>query len=99
METKNVSSAILSAVRAGVGDQLTAIAKRLFDGANIQSVEKQFIEILGKSGSIGLIELFACNDEPAKNIFYDGQKHYRKFLGMGRYLTLMGEVSLKRGIY
>jgi hypothetical protein len=99
METRNVSAAILSAVRAGVGEQLTGIAKRPFDGANIQNVEKQFIETLGKSGAAGLIELFACNDEPAKTIFYDGQKHYRKFLAMGRYLTLMGEVSLKRGIY
>ena len=26
----------------------------------------------------------------------DGEKHYRKYLAMGRYLTLLGEISLKR---
>jgi hypothetical protein len=99
METKGVSSAILSDVRAGVAEQLTAIANRPFDGASIQSVEKKFIETLGKSGASGLIELFARNDEPAKAVIHDGQTHYRKFLALGRYLTLLGEISLKRGIY
>jgi hypothetical protein len=47
----------------------------------------------------GLSELFSQNDERAKAIIHDGQKHYRKFLAMGRYLTLLGEISLKRGIY
>ncbi|MDP2968653.1 MAG: hypothetical protein Q8P64_05540 [Deltaproteobacteria bacterium] len=99
METKGVSSAILSAVRAGVAEQLTAVVKRPFDGASIQSVEKKFIETLGKSGASGLIELFSRNDEPAKAVIHDGEKHYRKFLALGRYLTLLGEISLKRGIY
>jgi len=99
METKGVSSAILSAVRAGVAEQVTAVVKRRFDGASIQTVEKKFIETLGKSGASGLIELFARNDELAKAVIHDGQKHYRKFLAMGRYLTLLGEISLKRGIY
>jgi hypothetical protein len=99
METKGVSSAILSAVRAGVVEQITTIAKRPFDGASIQAVEKKFIETLGKSGASGLIELFSCNDKPGKAIIHDGQKHYRKFLAMGRYLTLLGEISLKRGLY
>lgn len=99
MKTNGVSSAILSDVRAGVAEQLTAIAKRPFDGASIQTVEKKFIETLGKSGASGLIELFARNDEPAKAVIHDGDKHYRKFLALGRYLTLLGEISLKRGIY
>ena len=99
METKGVSSAIISAVRVGVVEQLTTIAKCPFDGASIQYVEKQFIETLGKSGASGLSELFSQNDEPGKAIIHDGQKHYRKFLAMGRYLTLLGEISLKRGIY
>src|SRR3972149_6187899 len=98
MRINGVSSAILTAVRDGVLAQLTAVAKRPFDGANIQTVEKNFFETLGKSGATGLIELFACNDEPAKAITHDGEKHYRKFLAMGRYLTLLGEISLKRGI-
>jgi hypothetical protein len=99
MKTDGVSSAILSAVRGGVVEQLATVAKRSFDGANIQVVEKKFIETLGKSGASGLITLFACNDEPSTFIIHDGQKHYRKFLARGRYLTLLGEISLKRGIF
>ena len=99
METKSVSSAIISAVRVGVVEQLSSIAKYPFDGARIQYVEKQFLETLGKSGASGLSELFSQNDERAKAITHDGQKHYRKFLALGRYLTLLGEISLKRGIY
>ena len=41
METKGVSSAIISAVRIGVVDQLNSIAKQPFDGAQIQCVEKK----------------------------------------------------------
>ena len=99
METKGVSPAIISAVSEGVGEQLSAIAKRSFDGATIQGVEKDFMETLGKSGVSGLMRLFACNDEPGTVIIHEGQKHYRKFLAMGRYLTLLGAISLKRGIY
>jgi len=99
METKGVSSAIISALRVGVVEQLSSIAKHPFDGARIQYVEKQFIETLGKSGASGLSELFLQNDERAKAIIHDGQRHYRKFLALGRYLTLLGEISLKRGIY
>ena len=99
METKGVSSAIISAIRAGVVEQLSSIAKHPFDGARIQYVEKQFIETIGKSGASGLSELFFKNDERAKAIIHDGQKHYRKFVALGRYLTLLGEISLKRGIY
>lgn len=99
METKGVPSAIITAVRAGVAEQLTRIAKYPFDGARIQYVEKQFFETLGKSGAFGLSELFSRNDEQAKSIMHDGQKHYRKFFALGKYLTLLGEISLKRGIY
>ena len=99
MKTKGVSSAIVSAVRVGVVEQLSSIAKYPFDGARIQYVEKRFIETLGKSGASGLSELFSQNDERAKAIIHDGRKHYRKFLALGRYLTLLGEISLERGIY
>ena len=74
METKGVSSAVVSAVRAGVVGQLSSIAKYPFDGARIQYVEKQFIETLGKSGASGLTELFSQNDERAKAIIHNGQK-------------------------
>ena len=99
MEIRGVSSAILSAVCDGVENQLATVANRTFDGANIQVVEKGFIETLGQSGACGLSELFTLNDESGKTIAYEGQKHYRKYLAMGRYLTLLGEISLKRNIY
>jgi hypothetical protein len=99
MRVNGVSSTIISAVRAGVVAQLSAIAEHPFHGAAIQDVEKQFFETLGRSGASGLRELFAQNDERAKAIVYNGQKHYRKFLTLGRYLTLLGEISIKRGIY
>ena len=84
METKGVSSAIISAVRAGVAEQLSSIAKYPFDGKRIQYVEKQFIETLGKSGASGLSKLFSQNDERAKSISLNGEKYYRKFLALGR---------------
>ena len=99
MKTHGVSSSILSAVRNGVANQLTGVAKWPFDGASIQLVEKQFIETFGQSASHGLKQLFSCNDETRKTIIFDGQKHYRKYFATGRYLTLIGEISLKRGIY
>jgi hypothetical protein len=103
METKGVSSAILSAVRAGVAEQLTAVVKRPFDGSSIQTVEKKFIETLGKSGASGLIELFALNDELAKAVIHDGQKHYRKYpsifdseQSLGKLLVLFPKPSFSR---
>jgi hypothetical protein len=99
MKTKGVSSAILTAVRTGIEGQLGSIAKRPFDGSRIQEVEKEFLETIGKSGAHGLTELFVCNDEAKSTVVIDGQKHYRKYLANGRYLTLLGEIALKRGIY
>ena len=83
MKTNGVSSAILSAVRLGVVEQLSSISKYPFDGARIQCVEKQFIETLGKSGASGLSELFSQNDERSKAIIHEGQKHYRHFPEFG----------------
>jgi len=99
METRGVSNAILSAVRTGVAEQIAGIAKRPFDGASIRIVEREFIETIGQSGTRGLSELFTCNDESGKAIVHGGRKHYRKYLAMGRYLTLLGEISVRRGIY
>ena len=75
MKTTGVSKSILSAVRTGVADQLVGVAKQAFDGASINTVEKQFIETIGKSGSRGLYQLFSCNDEYRKKIILNGQKH------------------------
>lgn len=99
MKTTDVLKSILSAVRTGLADQLAGIAKQPFDGASINLVEKQFIETIGKSGSRGLLQLFCCNDEYRKTFNFNGQKHYRKYYATGRYLTLLGEIALKRGIY
>jgi len=99
MKTRGVSSAIVSAVRIGLAEQISGLAKRPFDGANIQMIEKQFIETIGQSGSSGLRELFSTNDESRKAVVYSGRKHYRKYLAIGRYLTLLGEIQVRRGIY
>ncbi|ODS30986.1 MAG: hypothetical protein SCARUB_03909 [Candidatus Scalindua rubra] len=99
MRTDRVASAILSTIRTGVEYQLDDIKKKPFNGANIQFVEKKFLETIGESGAYGLSELFFHNDETNSMILYEGQKHYRKYIATGRYLTLLGEISLKRGIY
>ena len=99
MKSQRFSTSILSAVRASLADLLSSIAKRPFDGASIQIVEKRFIETIGQSGSRGLNQLFSCNDEQRKTVIVNGQKHYRKYSATGRYLTLLGEIALKRGIY
>ena len=39
------------------------------------------------------------NDKRGGAIVYDGKKDSRKYLAMGRYLTLLGEISLNRGMY
>jgi hypothetical protein len=99
MKTNGVGSKVFSAIRASLTDQLAAITKRPFNGASIQIVEKQFIETIGQSGSLGLSQLLCSNDESRKTVIVNGQKHYRKYFATGRYLTLLGEISLKRGIY
>ena len=99
MRTKGVTNTIISAVRSGVDGQVGAISKRPFDGASIQNIEKDFFKTIGESGSCGLRELLLQNDEPKTIIIHDGQKHYRKYLSVGRYLTLLGTISLRRGVY
>jgi hypothetical protein len=99
METKGISTTIISAIRKEVAEEISEIAQRVFDGANIQIVEKKFIKTMGHAGNFGLSELFAINDESKKAIIYGGKKHYQKYITIGRYLTLLGEVQVKRGIY
>lgn len=99
METEGVSSAIISAVQGRVRNQLKSVSKQPFDGVGIQTVEKEFFQILGKSGASGLTALFISNDETKKTLTFGGHKHYRKYISVGKYLTLLGEISLKRGIY
>ena len=99
MEVKGVSSAIISAVRGRIGNQLKSVCKQPFDGVEVQTIEKNFFHTLGKSGASGLTILFSSNDETKNVLILGGQKHYRKYFSVGRYLTLLGEISLKRGIY
>lgn len=99
MKTNGVSTTIITAIRTSVATEISKIAQRPFDGANIQVVEKQFIEMIGHAGNFGLSDLFAINDESKKAIVYAGQKHYQKYITIGRYLTLLGEIQVKRGIY
>ena len=90
MRTEGVSSAILSGLRNGVAGPLATIAKWPFDGTSFQVAEKVFFETAGKSGARGLRELLFRNDEAKTTIVHNGQKHYRKYLATGRYLTLLG---------
>lgn len=99
METKGVTYTILSSVRIGVVNQLSGIAKRPFNGANIQILEKGFYNTIGRSGVNGLGYLFSCNDESERIIIHNGQRHYRKYFSRGRYMTLLGEIIIKRGIF
>jgi len=99
MKTNGVSNSIISAIRDSLSDQIATIANRPFDGASIHIVDKQFIETISQSGSKGLSQLLCCNDESRKIVVVNGQKHYRKYATTGRYLTLLGKISLKRGIY
>jgi len=67
-------------------------------GRAFRVVEKGFFETIGESGACGLEELFARNDEAETVIVHNGQRHYRKYLATGRYLTLLGEITVRRGI-
>lgn len=99
MRTVNVSNQILSSIKNGLVEQLSKIEKVDFHGASIQVVEKEFLKTIGKAGCRGLAELFSQNDISPKIIVYNGDKHYLKFNSTGKYLTLLGEISLKRGVY
>jgi hypothetical protein len=99
MRTTNVSNVVISRIRTDLIEQLSEIGKDNFHGASVQLVEENFFETLGKAGSIGLSELFSQNDDTRKVILHDGLKHYLKFKSTGKYLTLLGELSVERGIY
>lgn len=99
MKTTNVSDVVIARVKHDLVKQLSEIKRDEFYGASIQIVEKKFYETLGQAGSIGLSELLLQNDENRKIILHDGQKYYLKFKSTGKYLTFLGEISLKRGIY
>ena len=99
METKNILNQVLSSIKEEISGELSEIEKSEFHGASIQNIEKNFYKILGKSGAIGLRELFFQNSEKAKAVFNKNEKHYFKFESTGKYLTLLGEISFKRGIY
>jgi len=99
METRGVSSAVVSALRIDLAEHIASLSRRPFDGANIQMVEKRFVETIGQSGTSGLRVLFTTNDESSRAVVHAGRKHYRKYLAVGRYLTLLGEIHVRRGIY
>ncbi len=99
MKTTHVSNVVIARVKHDLVEHLSEIKKNEFHGASVQIVEKRFFKTLGQAGSIGLSELFLQNDEDRKIIIYDGQKYYLKYKSTGKYLTFLGEISLKRGIY
>jgi len=99
MRTSNVSNVVISRIKSDLVKQLSEIGKDNFHGASVQLVEEKFFETLGKAGSVGLSELFSQNDDARKIILHNGLKHYLKFKSTGKYLTLLGEISVERGIY
>lgn len=99
MRTINVSNVVISRIEHDLGEQLSEIKKDDFHGASIQTVEKNFFATLGRIGSVGLSELFSQNDENRNIILRNGQKYYLKFKSTGKYLTLLGEIRVRRGIY
>ena len=99
MKTTNVSNVVIARVKHELVEQLSEIKKDKFHGASVQMVEKRFFETLGRAGSIGLSELFLRNDEDRNIIIHDRQMYYLKFKSTSKYLTFLGEISLKRGIY
>jgi hypothetical protein len=99
MKTSNVSTVVISKIKRDLDKQLSEIGRDKFHGASIQHIEEKFFKTLGKAGSVGLSELFSQNDDNPKMILHNGQKHYFKFKSTGKYLTLLGEISVERGIY
>ena len=99
MRISDVSNVIISSIKDKVVDDLSSIRRDDFHGNSVQAIEKRFFDTIGKAGSIGLTELFLQNDTKQKTIVHNGQKHYLKFRSTGKYLTLLGEITLKRGIY
>ena len=99
MRTSNVSNVVISRIKSDLDKQLSKIGKDDFHGVSVQIIEENLFETLGKAGAIGLSELFSQNDDTRKIILHDRQKHYLKFKSTGKYLTLLGEISVERGIY
>jgi hypothetical protein len=99
METKDVSKLVLLSIQEGLSQQLSELSKYSFDGSSILIAEKQFFQNIGKSGTVGREKLFSENDELKKVITHRGKKHYFKFTATGKYLTLLGEIRVKRGIF
>lgn len=99
MRINHVSNVVLARIKHDLIEQLSEIKKDDFHGASVQIVERKFIETFGKAGTIGISELFSQNDEDRNIILHNGQKHYLKFKSIGKYLTLLGEIRVKRGIY
>jgi hypothetical protein len=99
METSNVSNVLISTIKGRLKNQLLEIRENIFNGKSILIVEKKFLESIGQAGSCGISELFLQNDKKSKIIEQDSQKYYLKYYSRGRYLTLLGEISLKRSIY
>lgn len=99
MKTNNVLNLIISNIKHETIEQLLNIKKDDFHGGSIQAIEKNFFNTIGKAGAGGLTELFLQNDGQKKIIVRRSQKHYFKYESIGKYLTLLGEISLKRDIY
>lgn len=99
MNTLNVSNALISTIKDALKSELLEIGENIFNGHSMLIAEKKFLKSIGRAGSAGMSELFLQNDEKHKVIEKGGQKYYLKYNSTGKYLTLFGEISLKRNIY
>lgn len=99
METKNVSKAVISSISSEIVKHTAELRDKEFNGASIQAVEKKFLKAIGQAGAAGISELFSQNDEHRPIILEDNKRCYRKFKSVGKYLTLLGEISVLRGLY
>jgi len=99
METKNVSNVLISTIKGALRNQLLEVQDRAFNGHSLLTVEKNFLESIGKAGSAGISELLLQNDETSKILRKGNQTYYLKYKSTGTYLTLLGTIRLKRGIY
>ncbi len=99
MKVKHISSRVITEIKSELVEHISKIKNKEFNGASVQLIEKDFYKIFGKSAICGISELFIQNDITKKYIIIDGKKYYFKYKSRGKYLTLLGEVIVKRSIY
>ena len=99
MKIEHISKRVMTEIKSGLVEHISKIKDKDFNGAQVQLIEKDFYKLFGKSARCGISELLFQNDITKKYIILDGKKYYFKYKSIGKYLTLLGEVAVKRSIY